>query len=301
MICRASLTLSEFWERVYLPRILIGASVKTIENYGLAVKHWIRVCGACPLSSIDSGTIAEFQRGLLVGRTPATANSYTRPIMAMLRLAADEEYGLLDRPPKVRFLREPKRSPLALTVSEFAEVLATARRWPGTISDCPAPDWWDAVLFSAWETGLRFTALLSLRSVDLLWDDAGLFCQAETQKDKEALWFPLQPTTLDAIRKVYDPARELLFPREVIPETVGEWFRKILDSSGIYAPKGCGMRFHRLRRSKASYTEVAGGDAQRALGHSSRSVTERYLDARIVGRSNQPAMPLPALDKLPRP
>ena len=87
----------------------------------------------------------------------------------------------------------------------------------------------------------------------------------------------------------------LLFGDSVAVSTVGKWFRKILDRSGIYAPKGSGMRFHRIRKSKASYTESLGGDAQRALGHSSRSVTERYLDPRITQLSRVQYMPRPTL------
>jgi hypothetical protein len=38
-----------------------------------------------------------------------------------------------------------------------------------------------------------------------------------------------------------------------------------------------------------------GGDATRALGHSDRSVTERYFDPRIVGTARQLFMPSPLL------
>jgi integrase len=286
-------TLSEFFERTYLPVRLVGAADGTVENYRQALTHWRRICGETPVAKVNSISIATFQRGLSVGRSEATVNGYTRPIMAMLRLAADDDFCVIDRAPKVRMLREPKRSPLAITVEEFAKVLAAARSWPRSIAGYQPIDWWDAVLLTDWETGLRLEALFALRSVDLLWDDRGLFSQAEDAKDKEAAWHELQPATLDAIRKIYDPRRELLFPRRVQVKTIGRWFREILDASGIYAPKGCGMRFHRLRRSKASYTELAGGDAQRALGHSARSVTLRYLDPRIVGRAKQPAMPMP--------
>jgi len=111
---------------------------------------------------------------------------------------------------------------------------------------------------------------------------------------------PYRRIRLGALLVIWSPDRDLLFPRRVTIGTVGRWFRRILDDSGIYAPKGCGMRFHRIRKSKASYTELAGGDAQRALGHSARSVTERYLDPRIVGRAKQPAMPRPTENRSDR-
>jgi integrase len=293
MICVYVPTVPAFWLSVYR-HTLVCASPDTLQHYQLAVNHWERVHPELPISLVDSRAILAFQNALSCGRSAATVNSYTRPIKAILRLAASEECGLLAKVPKIRRISERKRSPLALTVEEFGKVLAYVGMLTQTEGGYPAADWWRAVLLTCWESGLRYTALMSVRTVDLLWGDAGFFSQADVAKDKEAQWFPLQPATLEAIRAIYDPIREHLFPRSHAISTLGKRFRAILDASGIYAPRGAGMRFHRLRRSKASYTELAGGDAQRALGHSARSVTERYLDPRIVGRTKQPPMPLPS-------
>lgn len=294
MICPARTpTLPEFFEDTYLPERLVCASPDTIEHYRLSVKHFARVKPGLSIGLIDGKAIAAFRNAMAVGRSSATVNSYTRPIMAMLRMAAEEEYSLLGRVPKIKKIKENLRSPLALTMGEFQKVLARVKTLEDTIGGYPAPDWWEAVLLTFWESGLRFKALLAVRTVDLVWENSGFFSQAENAKDKEGDWHPLQAATLAAIRKIFDPIRELLFPHDIAVETIGKRFRKILDTSGIYAPHGCGMRFHRLRRSKASYTELNGGDAQRALGHSARSVTERYLDPRIVGRCKQPTMPMP--------
>jgi len=296
MICRAPMpTIEGLFYDYYTPIKLVGKRPRTIKTYKMIVGRWNCYKQTVPIDSIGSAEIAGFQAFVLQTCGPATANSYCRHLMAMLRFAADEDVGLLDRPPKCSKLKEHKNSPLALTVEEFSKVLATAREWPGEIAGYPASVWWTALLLVCWETGLRYTALLLLRSIDMLFDSAGLLCQADTQKDKEAMWFDLPPHVLDAVQAIHDPTRELLFPRDVTIETVGKWFRVILDNSGIYAPKGSGMRFHRIRKSKASYTEANGGDAQKALGHSARSVTERYLDPRIVGRAKQPPMPSPLL------
>lgn len=285
--------LPELFENGYVPLRLAGKSFKTVLGYRSAVNAWMRLMGPVPVARIDTRLFAEFQQRILREVGVATANTYCAHLMVLLRFSTDEDIGLLVRPPKWRKLKEPKRVPLALTVEEFAQVLATAQRWPGTIAGWPAPAWWTALLLVCWETGLRYTALLLLRSVDVVWESGGLFCQADTQKDKEAMWFPLPPHVLEAVREIYDPARELLFPRDVTIDCVGRWFRNILNQSGIYAPKGCGQRFHRFRRSKASYTEAMGGNPTRALGHSGRSVTERYFDPRIVRPVAQPLMPSP--------
>ena len=41
-------------------------------------------------------------------------------------------------------------------------------------------------------------------------------------------------------------------------------------------------KFHAIRKSTASHYEAAGGNATELLGHSSRKVTQGYLDPRIV-------------------
>jgi len=285
----------DLFESRYRPLRLAGASPKTITTYRAAVNAWVRCMGRVAVPTIDSALLATFQERLLKQVGVASANTYCAHLMVLLRFAADEDVGLLKRLPKWRRLKEPKRSPLALTVEEFQQVLEAARTWHGEIAGYPAGDWWSALLLVGWETGLRYSALLTLRSVDVLWDSRGLFCQADTQKDKEGLWFALPEHVLAALRRIHDPGRELLFPRNVSIDCVGRWFRTILDRSGIYAPKGCGQRFHRLRRSKASYTRVLGGNATVALGHCCEAVTLRYFDPRIVGVAKQPAMPSPLL------
>ncbi|MEN6451933.1 MAG: tyrosine-type recombinase/integrase [Thermoguttaceae bacterium] len=306
MICsngprRLSLSLDRLFSNYYLPLRLAGGSRKTIAAYQTAVNHWTRLVGSLAVSRIDTKRFAMFQRRLLADVGAASTNTYCRHLMVLLHFAADEEVNLIGRAPKWSKLKEPKRTPLALTVEEFATVLETAQNLPGTIAGYSAAEWWTALLLVCWETGLRYSALLMLLSVDVVWDSSGLYCQAEPQKDKEAMWFDLPPNVLDAIRAIYDPQRELLFPRDVTVETVGRWFREILDASGVYAPKGCGMRFHRIRKSKASYTEALGGNPTQALGHSARSVTERYLDPRIVKPVKQPFMPSPVGGSSARP
>jgi len=284
-------TLSEFFEQTYLPLRMVGRSSDTLEIYRVALKRWTAFSGTTPINRIDAMLLAGFQAGLLSRISPASVNCYLRSIKAMLRAAADEDVALIDRAPKIRMLKEPKRVPLALTVEEFSSVLAESARWPREIGGSPAADWWRAVLLTDWETGLRYKALLSILSADFLPQSGGLSCRAETQKNRLGQWFDLPAPTISAIQAVYRPEERLLFHPGVRPETVERWFRQILDRSGIHAPKGCGNCFHRFRRSKASYTEAGGGDAQRALGHSTRAVTERYFDPRIVRPSKAHFMP----------
>jgi integrase len=292
LICAApEPQLSEYFADAYRPLQLVGAPLTTLRGYQTALAQWSRWPGHPTMPRTDSRAMARFAEWLLPDRSAATVNSYCKHILAILRFAADEDD--IAAAPKFRKLKEMKRVPLALTNEEFLRVLATAEQRRGTICGIPSPLWWGSLLCADYESGVRVTAMLSVASCDVLLDQGGFFCQAEPQKDREAAWYPLSPDTIQRIRRIYDPNRKLLWPLDVTPNALWRRFRTILNQSGIYAPKGCGLCFHRVRKSKASYTEAAGGDAQRALGHSARSVTERYLDPRIVGRAYQPPMPLP--------
>jgi integrase len=279
------MTLTKFYSAEYLPLRLVGKSATTLQTYGAVLRCWAHFSTA-DVSQIDSRLLAGWQAWLLPGHSPATVNSYVRHIRAILNYAASEEVGILARPPTIRMLREPRRSPLALTVEEFAAVLRTAEREPN------AP-LWRAMLLTAWESGMRLRSLLSLRPIDVLFPQSGLYCQAEGMKNAIAQWFPLQEETLAAIRGIYSLENNRLFNFRCKAGQVSRTLRRILDTSGIFAPHGSGMCFHRLRRSRASYVKLMGGDATAALGHSRPEVTARYLDARIVGAAAQPKMPMP--------
>lgn len=283
-------TVEDFYRDNYLPLHLLGCSPRTPVAYETAVTQWKRFSPSTAIGDIDAKLLASWaQQMLAAGKSAGTVNCYLRHVKAVLR-AAFSDPSMAPVAPK---LREPKRVPLAYTTDEFHKVLTTAKQWPGTIGGSPAADWWTAVLLVDWEAGLRLTALMSLLTVDFLPDQNGLLSRPETEKDDEGGWYFLPPETIKAVQRIVRPEEPLLFHPGVKPETVGRWLRKILDKSGIYAPKGCGMRWHRIRKSKASYTEAAGADAQLALNHSARSVTERYLDPRIVGRKRFPFMPKP--------
>ena len=279
------MTLPEFYRDYYLPVRLIGKSPGSYAGYAMALRRWARF-SAAPIEDIDSRLLAAWQTSLLPGHSAATVNSYMRHVCALLNYAADEDVRVIPRAPKIKRLRELRRVPLALTIQEFSAVLDTAARH----KNAPL---WRALLLVAWETGLRLRGLLSLRPVDVLFPQDGLYCQAEGEKNGVAQWFQLQPETLEAIHSIYSLENSRLFSFRCKSAQVLRTLRRILNSSGIYAPKGSGMCWHRLRRSKASYTKLMGGDATSALNHSRPSITSRYLDPRICRQASQPPMPMP--------
>ena len=56
-------------------------------------------------------------------------------------------------------------------------------------------------------------------------------------------------------------------------------YGRLLRLAGL--PSDAKSKFHRIRKTAASYAEAAGGNATAMLRHSKREVTEAYLDPRI--------------------
>lgn len=68
----------------------------------------------------------------------------------------------------------------------------------------------------------------------------------------------------------------------------------ILQRAGL--PAGRKDKFHRIRKTTASYFEAAGGNAQKLLDHADAATTRKYLDPRIVRGLSAPAV-MPRITK----
>ena len=139
------------------------------------------------------------------------------------------------------------------------------------------------------------TAAKSVKRSDVSLDAGSLLLRAETRKGKTRdRLHKLHPTTVAMIQSIWWPDRELLLPWPYCPSYLWIRYRLLLKRAGL--PFDRMHKFHALRRSVASYYELAGGNATRLLDHSSRDLTvKHYLDSRILGEVQ------PACDLLFRP
>jgi integrase len=280
LICVASdVHLIDYYTSAFRPIQLVGRSPKTLESYACALAVWNQWPGRVPLHHIDRRVLARFAEWALAGRKASTVNQYVKRFMAILRFAEEEDD--IGRVPKYRKLAESKNVPLALTADEFLAVIKVCGDQTGEVGGIPAALWWRSLLSVDWESGLRIMALLSVTTDDVLLDQNGFYCQAENQKDKEAGWFPLSPETMAMVREIHDPCHPLLWRFSRCASWLQKAFRRILDASGIYAPRGACMAFHRIRRSTASYMRLSGLDATARLGHSHPRLTDAYIDPRV--------------------
>lgn len=272
--------LMRFFETVYRPLKLRNRSANTIRLYRFSVSCFSKSLGhRATLTDLTDATVSEHLASLTeLGRSRHTVEKERSQLLAIWRFAARKR--LIEVWPDVQAEILPKRSPMAWTESEVNKIAQSCRQEPGAIGEIPAALWWSALLRVELDTAERIGALMGLEWSHL-GGDGWLTIPAELRKgkreDKVTLLAPSTVEALDAIRK---PERTRVFPWPYSATSIFDRLSRILKRAGL--PTDSRSKFHRLRRTVATYFELAGGNSQDLLGHSSRATTKRYLDPRIL-------------------
>jgi len=265
-----------------------GISDRTILLYGFSIgsyeKHLGRPANTADLNEIE---VARFLLARAKVRCPATASKDRAQLRALWEFAARR--GLVDKFPAIRRIVVPERIPEAWTSDELSRLVAAAGATKGAVSGIPAGLFWTALLMVLYETGERIGAAMQVR-----WDDVRngmIVFRAETRKAGRR----------DTCRALSAQCQESLCAIQSGSDLVFPWDRsygylwyvmgKICKRAGL--PQNRRSKFHRIRKTTASFYQAAGGSAQSLLDHSSPAVTRRYLDPRIVA-------PKPAHELLPK-
>lgn len=295
MLNLRSETLRAFYDDHYKPLRLRGRSPETFRLYEVTFRALAVFLGReALLSDLTDETVSKFAAWRqAAGVSIATVNRDLCSVLALWRFACRMKREPDGAPivgdwPTVREAPEPQDDPLAWNEDELRRLFDQIRRVPGTIAGIPACRWWAALHFTLWDSAERVGAILAARWTWLDLQDGWLRVPATARKGKrKGKTFRLHPTTIAALKAIQKPPRELVFPWDQTPTYL--WQRYASD---ILAPAGldCGRKskFHRMRKTVASFAEAGGLDATRLLGHSARRVTERYLDPRLV-REKSPA------------
>ncbi len=201
-------------------------------------------------------------------------------LLALWRHAWRKKH-VAELPRDITKLTIPKRVPTAWSLDEMRAILKAAGEVEGDVCGIPANLFWPALILALYCTGLRIGALMKARTSDLDIESRWLKIPAEIQKQNADQVFRLPAETVDAIIATNLDGRERLFPWPYDPtgsKVLTRHYRKILQTAGL--SDGRRDLFHKLRRTSATAVSNALGRqaAQEHLGHSSMSVTERYID-----------------------
>lgn len=271
---------------LYAP--LKGIEPRTVVIYRFTLRAWGAFLGREPtLDDLEELSVARFLAHRLRERSVATAAKDRAQIHALWEFAARRK--LCGEWPQIRRIRVPERIPQAWLTDELQRLLEAAGAREGSVAGVPASAFWRAAILVCYETGCRVGELLGLEWRDV--SPAGIVFRAETRKGKRRdIFRPLSPeaaAALEAIRR----DRRLVFEWDRCYTNLWRHLGMICKAAGL--PNDRLSKFHRLRKTHASYAAAAGLDAQRLLDHSSPTTTRAYLDPRVV-------QPPSAPDVLPR-
>jgi integrase len=115
-----------------------------------------------------------------------------------------------------------------------------------------------------------------------------LFVAEDRKGRRSDILRDISPGTAEALQSIRQGRgdSELVFPWDRQYTYIWTRMNKILERAGL--PAGRRDKFHKIRRTTASYAEAAGLSAQKLLDHSSPAVTAAYLDPRIVRQKSAP-------------
>ena len=271
---------------LYAP--LKGIGSRTVRIYGFTLTAWADLLGRQPeIEDLDELPVARFLAHRLATRSVATAAKDRAQIRALWEFAARR--GLTDRWPQIRRIRVPERVPMAWTTEELQRLLDAAGERHGVIAGVPAGKWWRAALLACYDTGERIAAILGVEWRDVT--SRGIMFRAENRKGSTRdLWRPITQTCHEAIEATRTD-RVLVWEWDRCYSNIWRHLGMICRAAGL--PDDRGSKFHRIRKTHASYAAAAGLDAQRLLDHASPKTTRAYLDPRIV-------RPPDATDVLPK-
>jgi integrase len=288
------LTLHQFLADYYAP--LHGISDRTIKIYGITIRKFAEFLGVEPTveDHFDELVMARFLSHRLRTRSVGTAAKDRAQLHALSQFAAKR--GLC-KWPTMRTIRAPQRVPRAWLIDEFRRLVAACDGEHGEVCGVRSSLWFSAILQTAYWTGERVGGLLALEWHDI--EPQAVVFRAETRKGQRAdIYRPITPECYAAIMAI-KTKRKLVFDWDRSYTLI--WYRlgKICERAGL--PNDRMSKFHRVRKTCASYYAAGGGDPQTMMGHTSPAVTKLYLDPRIVTPDTSAPDVLPRIVSEPPP
>jgi integrase len=276
-------TLEQIFKDDYLPERTAISSPNTVKQYARCL-HLFSVFLGRPgePSDLTDRCVGTFLRHLVevTGVRARTANGYVKQLKAMWNWLAKKR--VVDRFPTVDKLKEPEPTPMAWSREDLNKFMAACDEQVGMIAGVLANHWWVAFHRVLWDSGERTGAMFALKWDWLDLKSGHLSVPGEFRKGRQkSMVYKLKSSTLDALRRIRKPDRELIFANDHLSMFYHR-YRQILKDAGLpYVPHKSGPQ--KWRRSFASHIEAAGGNATRALKHRDRRVTEdSYLDPKIT-------------------
>jgi len=252
-----------------------AAKKKTIQSDRNIIARLLAAFGSdTPLTEVTAPKISEYRLARLTIKSPktgkllepGTVNRELQVLRGLLRMAASDDYGLLEKAPTVKMEKEPEGRLRFLTEDEATRLLEECQRSAEHHNPTNRSPRLHALAVVALHTGMRRGELCGL-----VWsrvDFSRGVIQLEKTKAGRRREIPMN-------RAVYDALSAL--PKEgerVFPSTYRTAFDHAVTGAKIHD-----FTFHGLRHTFASWLTMKGRplkEVSELLGHSSVKMTERY-------------------------
>jgi integrase len=234
---------------------------------------------------------------------PTTVNSHRGTILTLWRRAAatrDKTTGkrLAPRAPTILDLpkrRIPKNNPVSWTPEELQRLLEACEQLTGYLQHWPSikrSEYWFSLVLFLYESGARIGAAAAVRPADVDLDYALVSLRSADAKTLLEQPIRISSHCVKAIQAILDPERPTVWPTGAYRHDLYKTLKSLLKQAKL--PTDRKSKFHRIRRTTATQAALHGSMelAQRQLGHTSVSMTLKYIDARII-------RPAQAIDVLP--
>ena len=292
------MTLAELFERYGDLRNL---DAKTMRLYAMLLERLRAFLGHEPtVADLDDLVISRYlrQRATHVHKgkqlRPASVQKDKVMIQAVWNLAARKRWA--KEFPELPRIKVAKSIPTgrAYTAEDVAKLVRRAKRRQGMTGGKHSAWWWSTLIYMAYCTGERASALLSLR-----WGELDL-----ERRRVRFLGATRKGSTHDIERDFTVDLAAMLAAKKGKPdELVWPWDRqkgslwtslKLLCRLADVKYRG----FHGLRRTRASYAALAGGTAAatQVLDHSDPKLQERYVDPTICPSEQSSVDVMPPLN-----
>lgn len=238
---------------------------------------YTRESGRSGLDALDADSVNSWLDSLRRTHRPDSCRTQRGNVLVLWWYAYRQ--GLVSEPPlRVRRLRPIRRQPVAWTVDEVRQLVETAEQWPSR------PWWWSSLIRVGYDTALRLSDLLGLRT-----DQIAASMTVEQSKTQRQVAVRLREETLAVVRRhlrEQGPSR-LVWPLWAGREAMYRAFARIVVRAGIRPGT-----FRWLRRTAITQVErIEPGRGTQLAGHCSRSTTETWY----IDRGQLEAPPLPPM------
>lgn len=261
----------------------------TVRRFDEFARHSVRI------DELSRELVSDFLRNRLVRFARETVKRNRRHLLQLWREAAEQ--GLITPPPKIATIRCPRPLPKAIPLATLTRLLHAANQQTHLMRGTTIQRslFWRSILLFIYDVGSRLTATLDVEWTDLDVDNRVAVLRHGVAKTKLGQLLDFSEQTADELRLLrHVSTSSKVWPYPYCKRQIWAQFKALMIAAGLSPERG--IAFHALRKTHASMT-AAVTNRQTAcdrMGHTSLSMTERYIDPRLLKIVR-------VADQLPRP